>query len=249
MRNYRAVLSSDWNECLAPCGPFDFIFFTYPDLRDDLTKIFRRYTTNALSLGEAVRLMQRMMPRPIRMDEMDAYLAASFQTYPGLSDWIEWCLSHDILFMINTTGMQGYFQRILGRGQLPSIPALSAHPMLRYGGLRSDPDVILDLLEIQDKPKNTEAAMRLFGITSGKIIVMGDSGGDGPHFEWGARAGALLIGSMTKPSLEAYCDSRGIAVDVRFGGEGPILRQSEGAVCVSGDFMALTPFVEEYLNR
>lgn len=248
-RNYRAVLSSDWNECLAPCGPFDFIFFTYPQLRDDLTGIFRQYTTNALSLGEAVERMQRMLPRSISADEMDAYLAASFQTYPGLADWIEWCRSHEVLFMINTTGMQGYFQRILAKGLLPPLPALSAHPMLRYGDLHTDPDLILDLLEIQDKPKNTETAMRRFGITSGKIIIMGDSGGDGPHFEWGAGAGALLIGSMTKPSLEAYCDRRGISVDVLFGeGErGPC--RSERPMRVSGDFMALAPVVEEYLKH
>lgn len=248
-RNYRALLSSDWNECLSPCGPFDFIFFTYPDLREDLTRVFRQYTANSISLGEAIGRIKQLMPRSISADEMDAYIAASFQTYPGLADWIEWCRSQDILFMINTTGMQGYFQRVFARGLLPSIPALSAHPMIRYGDLPNDPDVILDLLEIQDKPKNTETAVHLFGITSGKIIVMGDSGGDGPHFEWGAKAGALLIGSMTKPSLEAYCEGRGIVIDVLFGDAESIQCRSERPMYASGDFMALAPIVKEYLER
>jgi hypothetical protein len=120
---------------------------------------------------------------------------------------------------------------------------LSAHPALRFEGLPSDPGLILELLEIQDKPKNTEAALRSFGITTRKVIVMGDSGGDGPHFEWGAGAGALLIGSRTKPSLDAYCQGRGIAVDVRFGGEG------ERSGPAGRNFMELAPLVEEYLNR
>jgi hypothetical protein len=243
MGKYRAILSSDWNECLAPCGPFDFIAFTYPDLSDRLETIFRRYTTNAISLGEAAGLMRRLLPRPISADEMDAYLDAAFATYPGLPEWIEWCLAGDILFMINTTGMVGYFQRIFAKGLLPTVPALSANPMLRFGGLPSDPGMILDLLEIQDKPKNTEAALRAFGITSGKIIVMGDSGGDGPHFEWGTKVGALLVGSRTKSSLAAFCEERDIPIDVRFGGEG-------GKGGPDGlSFMELAPVIEDYLHR
>lgn len=240
MVNYSAILSSDWNECLAPCGPFDFIAFTYPELGDRLETIFRRYTTNAISLGEAVEIMRELLPRPISADEMDAYLDASFSTYPGLHEWIEWCRSRDILFMINTTGMVGYFQRIFAKGLLPTVPALSAHSMIRFGELPSDPGMILDLHEIQDKPRNTEAALRAFGITSGKVVVMGDSGGDGPHFEWGAKVGALLVGSRTKPSLESFCGERGIAIDVRFGGKGG----SDGP-----GFMELAPVIEDYLNR
>jgi hypothetical protein len=57
----------------------------------------------------------------------------------------------------------------------------------------------------------------MFNIPPEKIILMGDSGGDGPHFEWGAGIGALLIGSMTKPSLETYCQTKGINIDLRFG--------------------------------
>lgn len=243
MGKYRAILSSDWNECLAPCGPFDFIAFTYPELGDRLETIFRRYTTNAISLGEAVDLMGRLLPRPISAEEMDAYLDAAFATYPGLPEWIEWCLARDILFLINTTGMVGYFQRIFAKGLLPTVPALSAHPMLRFGGLPSDPGTILDLLEIQDKPRSTEAALRAFGITSGKVIVMGDSGGDGPHFEWGAKAGALLVGSRTKPSLAAFCEERFIHIDVRLGGQG-------GEDAADGpSFMELAPIIKDYLGR
>ncbi len=243
MRKYRAILSSDWNECLAPCGPFDFISFSHPGLRDRLTNVFRQYTTNAITLGDAVRSLQQMLPRPISAEEMDGYLDASFETYPGLGEWIEWCRSRDILFMVNTTGMVGYFQRIFAKGLLPTVPALSAHPMLRFENLPSDPGLILELLEIQDKPRNTEAALRSFGITSRKIIVMGDSGGDGPHFEWGAKSGALLIGSMTKASLMAYCQERGIEIDVQFGGGG------EKSGSVGRSFMELAPLVDEYLHR
>jgi hypothetical protein len=28
----KAIVASDWNECLAPCGPFDPIPFAYPRL-------------------------------------------------------------------------------------------------------------------------------------------------------------------------------------------------------------------------
>jgi hypothetical protein len=248
-RTYRAILSSDWNECLAPCGPFDFIFFSHPDLREGLTAIFRQYTTHAITLGEAVQTIRGLLPRPITPAEMDAYLDTSFTTYPGLAEWMEWCHSHDILFMINTTGMVGYFQRIFAKGLLPRIPALSAHPMIRYGSLPADPETVLELLEIQDKPRNTEAALRSFGLEAPKIIVMGDSGGDGPHFEWGARVGALLIGSMTKPSLMAYCEERGIRIQVAFGGaEGGSV--PAGALPTPGkDFMELVRVLEDFLAR
>ena len=119
--------------------------------------------------------------------------------------------------MINTTGMIGYFQRIFAKSLLPRVPALSAHPMVRYPKQHSDPDVIFDLFEIKDKGSNTEAAVRRFNIPFNKIILMGDSGGDGPHFEWGTRADAFLIGSMTKSSLESYCLKNNININVRFG--------------------------------
>jgi 2-hydroxy-3-keto-5-methylthiopentenyl-1-phosphate phosphatase len=214
---YKAIISSDWSECLAPCSPFDFISFNYPQLTTRLEAIFKQYTGNHISLGEAARQIRKMLPDPITENQMDAYLDHSFSTYPGVPELIEWCLSKDILFMINTTGMAGYFQRICAKGLLPGIPLLSAHPMVRYPRQNSDPYHIYSLFEIKDKAKNTEAAIKTHQIPPNKIIIMGDSGGDGPHFEWGARVNAFLIGSMTKPSLENYCLTRKIKINFKFG--------------------------------
>jgi 2-hydroxy-3-keto-5-methylthiopentenyl-1-phosphate phosphatase len=214
---YKAIISSDWSECLAPCSPFDFISFNYPQLTTRLQAIFKQYTGNHISLGEAARQIRKMLPDPITENQMDAYLDHSFSTYPGVPELIEWCLSKDILFMINTTGMAGYFQRICAKGLLPGIPLLSAHPMVRYPRQNSDPYHIYSLFEIKDKAKNTEAAIKTHQIPPNKIIIMGDSGGDGPHFEWGARVNAFLIGSMTKPSLENYCLTRKIKINFKFG--------------------------------
>ena len=139
---YKAIISSDWNECLAPCGPFDCISFNHPQLEAPLTGIFRQYTGNRISLGEAIEKIQQLLPAPVTPEQMDAYLDASFATYPGVADLIEWCLSNRILFMINTTGMLGYFQRAFAKGLLPRVPALSAHPMIRFAGCSSDPQYI-----------------------------------------------------------------------------------------------------------
>jgi hypothetical protein len=214
---FKAIVSSDWSECLSPSGPFDFIRFVYPELKTDLSNIFKQYTGNAISLGAASRKIQKILPRPISEQQMDDYLHDSFVTYKGVPDLIEWCLSKNILFMINTTGMIGYFQRVFAKGLLPIVPVLSANPMVRYPDQESDPPAIHDLLEIRDKARNTAAVARRFNISADKIIVMGDSGGDGPHFEWGSETGAFLIGSMTKPSLDRYCLSRGIDIDLHFG--------------------------------
>ncbi|MGA8831743.1 MAG: hypothetical protein ACLQT6_17200 [Desulfomonilaceae bacterium] len=46
---YKAIVSSDWNECLAPSGPFDPISFTYPDLEPELSDLFAQYTGNQKS--------------------------------------------------------------------------------------------------------------------------------------------------------------------------------------------------------
>ena len=216
-KTYKAIISSDWSECLAPCSPFDFISFNYPQLTTRLDAIFKQYTGNHISLGEAARQIQKMLPDPITENQMDAYLVHSFSTYSRVPELIEWCLSKDILFMINTTGMAGYFQRICAKGLLPGIPLLSAHPMVRYPRQNSDPDHIYSLFEIKDKAKNTEAAIKVHQIPPNKIIIMGDSGGDGPHFEWGASVNAFLIGSMTKPSLENYCLTRKIKINFKFG--------------------------------
>jgi hypothetical protein len=214
---YKAMVSSDWSECLAPCSPFDCISFNHPQLTTELETIFKQYTSNIISLGEAAHKIQTLLPVTVTIEQMDAYLDKSFATYKGVPELIEWCLSKGILFMINTTGMIGYFQRIFAKSLLPPIPALSGHPMIRYPKQPSDPDVIFDLFEIKDKGKNTEAAVRFFKIPFNKIILMGDSGGDGPHFEWGTRTDAFLIGSMTKPSLEKYCLKKNIDINMRFG--------------------------------
>jgi 2-hydroxy-3-keto-5-methylthiopentenyl-1-phosphate phosphatase len=215
--NFKAIVSSDWSECLSPTGPFDFIWYVYPELEAELRDIFKQYTGNAITLRAASQKIQKMLPAPITEEEMDAYLDSAFMTYNGVPDLIDWCLSQNILFMINTTGIIGYFQRVFARGLLPKVPVLSANPMVRYHGQESDPNSIYDLFEIQDKANNTGMVARQYDIQANKIILMGDSGGDGPHFEWGSEKGAYLIGSMTKPSLENYCQSRGIHVDLHFG--------------------------------
>ena len=216
-QKYKAIVSSDWNECLAPCRPFDFISYTYPELESDLDSIFKQYTGNLISLGDAVKHIENLILAAITEEHMDAYLDTSFVTYTGVADLIEWCLERDILFMINTTGMIGYFQRVFAKGLLPTVPVLSAHPMVRYAHRENDPLQVFDLFEIQDKSKNTRAVANRFNIPGEKIILMGDSGGDGPHFEWGAQTGAFLIGSMPKFSLETYCQTKGVDIDLRFG--------------------------------
>jgi 2-hydroxy-3-keto-5-methylthiopentenyl-1-phosphate phosphatase len=214
---YKAIVSSDWSECLAPCSPFDCIAFNYPNLSTELEAIFKQYTGNMITLGKAAQRIQTLLPVGVSIEQMDAYLDHSFLTYKGVAELIEWCLSNDILFMINTTGMIGYFQRVFAKELLPRIPVISAHPMIRYPSRDSDPDDIYDLFETNDKGKNTEAVARRYDISSSRVILMGDSGGDGPHFEWGAKGDAFLIGSMTKPSLEMYCRQKKISINFRFG--------------------------------
>jgi hypothetical protein len=144
--------------------------------------------------------------------------------------------------MINTTGMQGYFQRAMAKGPLPQGIVAAANPMI------SSPGHVIEMYEvreIQDKAKNTAAVLKKYGIPAMKLIIMGDSGGDGPHFQWGASAGAHLIGSMTKPSLERFCRNKGIKINTRFGvmyaeGEKKDLER-EMAV----DFMGLVPVIEK----
>jgi hypothetical protein len=246
---YRAIVSSDWNECLAPCGPFDFISFNYPQLATQLETIFKQYTGNFISLGQAARQIQKLLLAPITEQQMDAYLDESFATYSGVAELIEWCLRNEILIMINTTGMIGYFQRIFAKNLLPKIPVLSAHPMVQYPNRNTDPQQILDLRETGDKGKNTEAVMRSFNIPPNKIIIMGDSGGDGPHFEWGAARGAFLIGNMVKPSLKTYCAQKGISMSNQFGISyaGGELKDPEREMQVN--FLDLVPVIETFLNH
>ena len=113
--------------------------------------------------------------------------------------------------------MIGYFQRVFAKKLLPPVPVLSAHPLIHYPELHTDPPHIYELFETRDKGRNTAAVANSLAIQAPKIILMGDSGGDGPHFEWGAAAGAFLIGSMTKASLDSYCREKDIAINLRFG--------------------------------
>jgi phosphoserine phosphatase len=216
-RPFTAILSSDWSECLSPSGPFDFIAFTYPQLAPKLEEIFRGYTENRISLGEACARIEEIMPGPITAPLMDAYLDRAYAVYRGVPELIEWCRGEGVLFMINTTGMIAYFQRVFAKGLLPQIPVLSANPLFRFPAGAGDPHTVLDLLETQDKGKNTAAVAASMGIPAERVIVMGDSGGDGPHFEWAHRAGAFIISSMTKHSLAAYCDIKRVTIDRRFG--------------------------------
>jgi 2-hydroxy-3-keto-5-methylthiopentenyl-1-phosphate phosphatase len=214
---YRGLVSSDWNECLAPCGPFDFISFTYPSLASDLSISFKKYTGNEISLSEATNRIASLLSSPITEHQMDTYLDACFETYKGVPELMEWCGENHVLFMINTTGMQGYFHRVFRKGLLPPVPVVSAHPMIQYEETGEKQTQWYDLFEVQDKTKNTQEVMRTRTIPPNKTILIGDSGGDGPHFEWGAKAGAFLVGSMTKWSLAQYCKSKGIAIDCYFG--------------------------------
>jgi len=108
-QSYRGLVSSDWNECLAPCGPFDVMAFHYPDLNDQLNVIFKQYTGNQISLGQAAGQIKDLLPSPIRLEQMDAYLKSEFKSYTGVRSLMDWCREHDVLFMINTTGSIGYF--------------------------------------------------------------------------------------------------------------------------------------------
>jgi hypothetical protein len=214
---FKAIISSDWNQCLAPCGPFDPIIHTYPDLTSKVTAIFKAYTGNKISLGTANQNIKKLLPEPISIQQMDAYLDEAFITYKGVPALIDWCAKNNILFMINTTGFMGYFQRIFAKQLLPEVPVLSANPLIRYASSETDPPGLYGLEEIQDKGSNTACAMTFYGISNKKIVIIGDSGGDGPHFDWGKKQKAYMIGSMAKPSLTDYCNREKIKIDLYFG--------------------------------
>jgi len=243
---YKGMVSSDWNECLAPCGPFDPIAFAYPELEADLSGIFCLYTGNQISLSEATQKIDGLLPKPISQEQMDAYLDASFVTYRGVIDLIRWCMKNRILFMINTTGMQSYFQRAMAKGLLPQGIAVAANPMISYPGHGMK---MYEVREIEDKVKNTAAVLREYGIPAQKLIIMGDSGGDGPHFAWGATIGAHLIGSMPKPSLESYCRKKGIKINTGFGVMYAEGEKKDPQREMEVDFMGLVPVVEQVLKE
>ena len=223
MEKYHAIVSSDWNECLAPCGPFDYIAFTYPKLKPHLDGIFKHYTGNRITLRDALQRVRALLPTQVSVEQMDAYLDGAFKMYTGVADLMKWCRSRQILFMINTTGAVGYFQRALFKKLLPPLSVISACPEPLYPDAASDPDKVYPLFKISDKAKYTQKVSRKLGVPLNRVIIIGDSGGDGPHFKWGAENGALLIASMAKPSLLQYCRQEGIQPDYTFGhtyGEG-----------------------------
>jgi 2-hydroxy-3-keto-5-methylthiopentenyl-1-phosphate phosphatase len=249
IKKYNAMVSSDWNGCLAPCGPFDFISFAYPRLKSELSAIFRQYTGNLISLGEAAGQIRNLLPEPITSEQMDAYLDESFTTYTGVPELIEWCASHNFLFMINTTGMIGYFQRILAKKLLPPVPVVSAHPMIRYPRSARGSCRFYELLETRDKGKNTDRVVRSLAEPTAKIILLGDSGGDGSHFEWGRVNGAFLVGSMTKPSLDVYCRKKDIEIDLRFGLDYSRAEKRNPQEESQVNFMNLATTIEEIVDR
>lgn len=243
---YKGMISSDWSECLAPSGPFDPMAFVYPELKAELSEVFRQYTGNQITLSEATRRIGELLPKPLTEKQMDAYLDASFVTYRGVTDLMRWCQKNGLLFMINTTGMQGYFQRALARGLLPEGIVVAANPMISYPRHGIE---MYEVREIEDKARNTETVMAKYCISAEKLIVMGDSGGDGPHFAWGAGMGAYLVGSMPKPSLEKYCKEKGVKISTRFGvtySEGE-KRDLEREMKV--DFIGLVAVIEEVMGN
>jgi phosphoglycolate phosphatase-like HAD superfamily hydrolase len=214
---FAGAVVSDWNECLAPCGPFDCIGFVHPGLKPELGQIFQEYTGNRISLTEASRRVRSLLPAGFTPDQMDRYLEREFSAYPGVPELIHWCRDNRILFMINTTGMTGYFQRVFSAGLLPPVDVLAANPAIEFSGSNTDPVLMYPILEIEDKPVCTEHALHRHGIPSSRAIIVGDSGGDGPHFAWGARSSAFLVASMIKPSLRRYCQGKDIRIDLCFG--------------------------------
>jgi hypothetical protein len=155
---YTALVSSDWNECLAPCGPFDVIAFHYPERAPQVETIFRRYTANLISLGSAIDEVGRLLPGPITAGHMDSYLQSAFKTYNGVAELMALCRERGILFMINTTGLRGYFQRAVAKRLLPAPSVLSAHPRLAFDEPSPGLGPFYPLLEIADKARNTAAA-------------------------------------------------------------------------------------------
>ena len=248
MRNYCGLISSDWSECLSPSGPFDFMSFVYPELTSALAAIFRQYTGNEIALSEAMRRCSKLLPAPITENQMDAYLDEHFAHYTGVPELIEACLSRNILFMINTTGSMGYFQRVFYKKLLPQVSALSAHSGLTFSTSKSDPKALFDLQEITDKPINTALAARHFQISPQNIMVMGDSGGDGPHFKWAADQNVIRVASMAKPSLKSFCVKQQIGIDHYFGisyQDGEPRRHADEMLV---DFRELVPYIFDRLD-
>ena len=248
MEKYQAIVSSDWNECLAPCGPFDYIAFTFPELKPVLDDTFKRYTGNRITLKEAMQQVTALLPQPVTREQMDAYLDEAFRMYAGVADLMQWCYSRQILFMLNTTGAVGYFQRAFFKSLLPSLPVISAYPEPHFPKEASDPEEVYPLFEITDKARHTEKVAHKVGVPLNHIVVMGDSGGDGPHFRWGAGNGAFLIASMPKPSLQRYCKKNGIRPDYFFGHAYSAGENTDHASEMGFDFMELAAVIEDAMG-
>jgi len=247
-QNFKGIISSDWSECLSPNGPFDPLAFAFPYLQKDFERVFLTYTGNIITLQEAIRAIQEMIPSGLTQDQMDAYLDASFGTYVGVPEFLQWCLDHDILFVINTTSTQAYFQRAIHKGLVPAVPVIAGHPMTRFPGPSDGDRYSLEVLEIDDKPKNTALVMKEWGILPEQLIVIGDSGGDGPHFVWAHRQKANLIASMAKTSLVDYCRSQNVAIERFFGVIYKPGQSRELHLELQYNFMDLVPVVSEILH-
>ena len=246
---YRGIMSSDWSECLSPNGPFDPIAFNYPKVVQDLSDIFKKYTGNVISLDRAISNIKDLVPQPLGIEQMDAYLDASFRTYTGVPELIRWCLERNIIFMINTTGTQGYFQRAIAKRLIPPVPIVAANPMIQFPRTDDLERYRFEVLEIEDKPKNTAAVMKSLNLAGKKLVVIGDSGGDGPHFEWGASSGALLIGSMTKVSLSRYCLGKHVQIDQMFGKTYLPDQERNLEEEYKFNFMDLAPVIEDFIGH
>lgn len=247
MEPYHAIVSSDWNECLAPCGPFDYIAFTFPELKPALDDIFKRYTGNHITLKGAMKKVIGRLPEPVSAEQMDAYLDQAFTMYAGVAGLMKWCRSKEILFMINTTGAAGYFQRAMFKHLLSPLPVISAYPEPHYPKEASDPQKVYPLFETTDKAKHTEEVAQKMGIPLKRTIIMGDSGGDGPHFKWGAKKGAFLIACMAKPSLQQYCKGEDIQPDYFFGHTYSKGETIDHALEMGFNFMDLAEVIENVI--
>jgi 2-hydroxy-3-keto-5-methylthiopentenyl-1-phosphate phosphatase len=239
------MVSSDWSECLSPNGPFDPLSFAYPGMRDEFGRIFKDYTSNSISLSHAAERILGSLPAPLTAEQMDQYLDARFATYTGVPDLMKWCLDNDILFMVNTTGTQAYFQRVFAKGLLPRLPALAANPMIAFESRGDANQRWCEIREIEDKPVCTESVADSFGIPRSKIVIMGDSGGDGAHFAWGGSQGCSLIASMPKASLEEYCAASGTTINHRFGVTYEANQQRDREAELQVDFMELCHIIEQ----
>lgn len=217
IEKYKGMVSSDWSECLSPNGPFDPISHVFPELKAALEDVFKLYTGNQITLNEAATRISVMLPGQITPEQMDDYLEKHFKTYHGLNDLIDWCMENSVLFMINSTGTQGYFQRAIKKGFIPPLPFIGANPLISYQDDSDNERFQYEVLEIEDKAQCSAAVVEKMGFSGSRIILIGDSGGDGPHFKWGSSIGATLVGSMTKASLNRYCDSHGIKISKYMG--------------------------------